>query len=269
MKKLLLSLSLFVGFGSFGQVYYNASMAADFANGSIIEADGDTNNWTLLDVSAFAAPMNSFGEALCSFSYSNSEQAALTPDNIYVTPPIDLTGASGAINLTWKAGSSETTASGWYEEYYSVYVFNGTAGAAAAFAGTPLHTGALTAGQQIFNLSYPVSSFAGSDSLFVAIRHHNCTDEFILMIDDINVSGTNGINENVISAKVYPNPANDVLNISINEEIESVSIVTLDGKVVATSTGSTVNVAELTSGMYIYEITTANGNVARDTFMKK
>ncbi len=78
-----------------------------------------------------------------------------------------------------------------------------------------------------------------------------------------------GVNENVISAKVYPNPANDVLNISINEEIESVSIVTLDGKVVATSTGSTVNVAELTSGMYIYEITTANGNVARDTFMKK
>jgi hypothetical protein len=268
MKKLLLSLSLFVGFGSFGQEYYNASMGADFANGSIIEVDGDTNNWLILDVSAFAAPLNGFGEALCSFSFINGI-GPLNPDNIYVTPPIDLTGASGVINLSWKAGSSEATSTTFYEEFYSVYVFNGMSGAAAAFAAAPLHTGALTAGQTIFNLSYPVSSFAGSDSLLVAFRHHNCTDEYILMIDDINVSGTAGINENVINANVYPNPANDVLNIAINEEIESVSIVTLDGKVVATSTSSTVNVADLTSGMYVYEITTANGNVARDTFVKK
>jgi len=78
-----------------------------------------------------------------------------------------------------------------------------------------------------------------------------------------------GINENVITTSVYPNPANDVLNIVASEEIATVSIVTLDGKVVANASSSSVNVAELKSGMYIYEVTTTSGKVSRDTFMKK
>lgn len=78
-----------------------------------------------------------------------------------------------------------------------------------------------------------------------------------------------GIDENVITTSVYPNPANDVLNIVASEEIATVSIVALDGKVVANASSSSVNVAELKSGMYIYEVTTTSGKVARDTFMKK
>lgn len=77
------------------------------------------------------------------------------------------------------------------------------------------------------------------------------------------------ISENVIETSVYPNPANDVLNIVASEEIATVSIVTLDGKVVANASSSSVNVAELKSGMYIYEVTTTSGKVSRDTFMKK
>jgi len=83
------------------------------------------------------------------------------------------------------------------------------------------------------------------------------------------VTSTASINENVISTSVYPNPANDVLNIVASEEIANVSILGLDGKVVATSTTSTVNVADLVSGMYIYEVTTSTGKVSRDSFMKK
>lgn len=80
---------------------------------------------------------------------------------------------------------------------------------------------------------------------------------------------TASINEGTITTSVYPNPANDVLNISTSEEIANVSILGLDGKVVATSTTSTVNVADLNSGMYIYEVTTTSGKVSRDSFMKK
>lgn len=78
-----------------------------------------------------------------------------------------------------------------------------------------------------------------------------------------------GIEENTISTSVYPNPANDVLNIVASEQIENVVILSLDGKVAATSTSSTVEVGNLTSGMYIYEVTTTSGKVSRDTFMKK
>jgi len=78
-----------------------------------------------------------------------------------------------------------------------------------------------------------------------------------------------GLTENSIVTSVYPNPATDVLNIVTNEEIANVSIISLEGKVVATATNSAVDISMLNSGIYIYEVTTTNGNVARDAFMKK
>lgn len=82
------------------------------------------------------------------------------------------------------------------------------------------------------------------------------------------VSLTNGINENVISTSVYPNPTNNILNIVSSEEVANVSVVTMDGKVVANSTSTKVDVANLVSGVYIYQVNTAAGNVSRGTFMK-
>lgn len=82
------------------------------------------------------------------------------------------------------------------------------------------------------------------------------------------VNFTAGINENVITASVYPNPASDVLNIKSTEEIEAVVISTMDGKVVAEGTSSSVNVSELNAGIYLYTATTVSGKVARGNFAK-
>jgi hypothetical protein len=77
-----------------------------------------------------------------------------------------------------------------------------------------------------------------------------------------------GVDENVINASVYPNPANSVLNVTASEAVASVTIVTMDGKVVATSNGASVNVADLNAGMYIYTVTTVTGKTANGTFAK-
>ncbi|MES2800521.1 MAG: T9SS type A sorting domain-containing protein [Bacteroidota bacterium] len=77
-----------------------------------------------------------------------------------------------------------------------------------------------------------------------------------------------GINEASISSSVYPNPANDVLNIKMDQEVASVEVLSLDGKVVATSTTASVNVTDLNSGMYIYRVMTASGAIATGTFAK-
>lgn len=82
------------------------------------------------------------------------------------------------------------------------------------------------------------------------------------------VNFTAGLNENVIDAVVYPNPANNVLNIQAKEDLTSITVTTMDGKVVATSTTSSVNVAELTSGIYMYQAVTVSGKVARGNFAK-
>ena len=82
------------------------------------------------------------------------------------------------------------------------------------------------------------------------------------------VNFTAGVNENVASTSVYPNPANTELNIKTTEEISSVVITTTDGKTVATGNTSNINVSELNAGMYIYQVTTVSGKIGTGNFVK-
>lgn len=83
------------------------------------------------------------------------------------------------------------------------------------------------------------------------------------------VSLTASVNENVVEAVVYPNPANDVLNIKAKEDVTTINVMTMDGKLVASANGTTVNVDGLSAGMYMYEAVTVTGKVARGNFSKK
>jgi len=71
-----------------------------------------------------------------------------------------------------------------------------------------------------------------------------------------------------IVASVYPNPASDVLNIKSAEVIASVSVVTMDGKVLLTSASNSVNISELNAGTYVYIVTTVSGATAIGNFAK-
>ena|SRR6218665_1585096 len=92
-----------------------------------------------------------------------------------------------------------------------------------------------------------------------------------LWLDDVQLSfGTANLNETVIDANVYPNPAIDVLNIEVTgETIATVNITTLDGKTVSVSTSGKVDVSSLNAGMYLYNVTTATGKVSTGNFIKK
>ena len=87
----------------------------------------------------------------------------------------------------------------------------------------------------------------------------------------VSQGGSSSIESNaVISAVAFPNPASDLLTVSVEgEEVVAVSVVSMDGKVVSTVEGSVAQVAELTAGMYLYEATTASGLVVRNAFIKK
>ena len=97
-----------------------------------------------------------------------------------------------------------------------------------------------------------------------------------LFLDKVEITNsTVGVDEvTTASASVYPNPATDVLNFKLEGvDATSITIFGLDGKIlisqsVSGATGS-VNVAELNSGMYIYQIATVNGETVKSTFVKK
>jgi hypothetical protein len=80
-----------------------------------------------------------------------------------------------------------------------------------------------------------------------------------------------GINEanTLKTVIVYPNPANEVLNIKIEEEIQSVVLTSIEGKVVYQGNESSVNTSALRSGLYVYEVTSVTGKVAVGNFIKQ
>ncbi|PKP23760.1 MAG: hypothetical protein CVU06_06605, partial [Bacteroidetes bacterium HGW-Bacteroidetes-22] len=69
-----------------------------------------------------------------------------------------------------------------------------------------------------------------------------------------------GIDEgSKVAVAVYPNPANDVLNIRTANRIVEVRILNLIGQVISSSNASTLNVSELPTGTYLIQVTTDNG----------
>jgi hypothetical protein len=94
-----------------------------------------------------------------------------------------------------------------------------------------------------------------------------------LMIDDVRFLGNAaGIEENSLTINAYPNPANDVLNISISEEASSVLVISMDGKIITrqevNGNSTSIDVTALSSGIYFYEVVTTSGNTVRNSFMK-
>lgn len=118
-----------------------------------------------------------------------------------------------------------------------------------------------------------LSQYSGM-TIFIMFVHYTIDDN-LLFIDDILVTGTNptGMDEyyNQVSFGVYPNPAQDEVNLNINMTEPSdvnVSILDLTGKEVIAAPQQNlaegmqrvaVNTSTLTPGMYLVKVTTATG----------
>lgn len=81
-----------------------------------------------------------------------------------------------------------------------------------------------------------------------------------------------GVSDNAVksSLKISPNPAVDVVTVTANKEIKSVSIIDLSGKKVKTEvTSGKVNVSSLAKGTYILQVNYGNGGVENTKLIKK
>lgn len=276
MKKILLSISALMTVASLNAQtnVLTANDAATFGTWSTVDVDADTYDWGIYDFAASTAThLNPLGEAAGSQSWDPTA-GPLTPDNLLISPATTLPASSAftSMTLTWDAASAEDAGSSWAAETYSVYLVTDPNTVAAA---TPVWTGTLADGGTVYNQSVDIAGYAGTTS-YLVFRHHNTNDMNLLVIDNVSIDyvpNSASINENTLTASVYPNPANDVLNIKLNENATSVSIIGLDGKVVATqhvnATTAQVNVSNLVAGVYVYEIVAENGAIVRNTFVKK
>lgn len=192
MKKILLFIFLlFIGQAVQSQITYLNETWDTPGAWSVTDEDGDGFTWDLFDLTAQGTALDAQGAIAYSESYDafNGTGNIYFPDNYLISSAMDLSAETGTVMFDFSLGSVESTGSGFYEEFISVYVLNSPVLPTAAdiLLETPIYSQALTAGQTMFPQSFDISSFAGQSQVYVVFRHHNCSDEFYIVLDDISV----------------------------------------------------------------------------------
>jgi len=119
-----------------------------------------------------------------------------------------------------------------------------------------------------------LSSFAGQ-TVYFAFRHHDCSDQDYLAIDDIVITaGGFSVESHLASSfSIYPNPATDVISVSNGvDTIENITITDINGRVVKEVTFGVdqpqINISDLAQGVYILNAT-SNGKTITEKIVKK
>lgn len=174
MKKFLLLFAAVLTFSLMakadGDVFTESFENGYPSNWTMIDADGDGNNW---DITHYV-PAHTGDNSMYSYSYDNAI-GALTPDNYMVTQLVELVPGS---TLTIWASVQDIS---YPEEHFGI----GVSSDAENFTMVAEWTlTAKTPGEWYQYTAY-VGDFAGN--MYLGIRHFNSTDQFMLKIDDVEL----------------------------------------------------------------------------------
>ena len=245
----------------------------DFDNGmpscwTILDEDGDGYSWehSSAPYSYFAPSVDLTGSGndgstgfMLSGSFSNVTSEALNPDNWLISPTLAIPSQGGKLSFYVAAQDAS-----YAEEHYGVYVST-TGVAPSNFTllyeetidedGGPRTQGAWK--QKNVNLPY------AGQNIHIAIRHFNCTDMFLLNLDDFTVTAGTGVESHGVKTVVFPNPANNVININSSSNINRVEIFNMMGQMVGNynvnDVNTQINTSNFANGVYTVKIETENG----------
>ncbi len=150
--------------------FEDADQAGEF---TLVDADGDGKGWTWINDKVKA---HSGAGVMYSASYDTS--GALTPDNWIITPKVKLGGQFSF----WAVAQENMTT--YANEKFQVYLYEGDEWTSVDdfVAISDIYTTTVDYQQVVADLS----AYEGYG--YLAIRHFNCTDQFWLDIDDIEVT---------------------------------------------------------------------------------
>ena len=213
-----------------------------------VDNDGDGYTWGQYSYSPHTGD----------YSYASASWVSgnvLTPDNWLITPTLVI--PSNGATLKWFVAAQDAD---YPDEYYEVRVStNGTT--LSNF--TTVFTETLTT-DQWEERTVSLANYAGQN-VNIAFVHTNSSDVFMMKIDDISVTAGVGINEVETSTSIYPNPANNILNINASSNINKVEVYNMLGQNVMTVSvndiNTSINTSNLSEGMYMLKLHTDNGIV--------
>lgn len=192
-------------------------------------------------------------------------QFAVANDDWLISPPIDLSGATGSSLSIWVKSLSDTYGLERYR--IGVYVGSGTPTSGSDFT---IISGGTNLVAPYPNWAERVQSLSAYDGQTIRIGINYVTsDAYMFMIDDFRVSATTLSNSDfeMNSLSFYPNPATTILNItnSNNFDIKNISVTDINGRVVKNQAGSLtqINVSDLNAGVYFVTIEAAEGKTTK------
>jgi uncharacterized protein YegP (UPF0339 family) len=168
--------------------------SGDLSGWTTADEDGDGNNWA-------ATPGQGVGGSTTAQSESWNG-AAYTPDNWLISGAIDLSTAGASTLLDfWRKAQDQT----WPAEKYTVYLST-SGNTVADFTGANGHI--ILPQETVMaddwqKRSISLASYTGG-TVYIAFRHHDCTDMFRLNIDDVEIY-ENATVDGGITAFVAPN----------------------------------------------------------------
>ncbi len=156
--------------------FWNLNTNDQLTGWSIIDSDGDGNNWGYGQITE--------GDYVLVSESWTQESGAISPDNWLISPEITL---GGTLKLNaW--GIDEN----YYQEVFCVYVAPASAVGESTVDLTQFEaiTPDITATASKTEYSFDLSRYSGQGVF--AIRHYNCSDMNMLLIDDITVLSPTG-----------------------------------------------------------------------------
>jgi len=229
---------------------------------------GDLNGWTATDIDADAHnwivdAFNTHGGSYAAASASwDQTDGALTPDDILVSPAIDLSSATGTVFLEWYIGAQDQA---WPSEVYRVLV--STTGGTDLTNYTEVYPdetvqAAGPDGNNYWKRTADISAYDGQ-TIYICFQHHNCTDMYWILLDDISVYENTVVDGGLTAITAPNNDAGCTLTASENVAVTvfnyggsaitdfSVSY-SVDGGTPVVETVTGVNIAPSTSYDYTF-----------------
>lgn len=266
MKKttLLFIFSLAVSIGAHAQLFFDDFEDQDISDWTLLDEDGDGYNFMAYDPSIAQNGINNY---MSSESW-NPNSGPLLPNNYAISPAVDVTN-NVDLELNYLVGGADPA---YYSETYTVYVSTGntiadfmnpaiTVSFSENIGNDPAAAG------EFVSRTLDASALDGASTVYIAFRHHDVSDEFIINFDDVSLIGnTLSINDFNLNA-IFIGCKDRVVTISNIQDKANYRILNVAGQEVLK--GEThletqnIDASNLASGIYIVEVTDANSNAQK------
>lgn len=226
-----------------------------FENGlgdwTLVDADNDGFYWMLAsDYELESGYVHNGEDCVLSMSYDNESGEPLLPDNWLISSLIQLP-ANNALELSWFDAALDED---YPADHYSVYIANDNT--VEAFLATEAVFSISLSTDEWTKRTLSLAAYEGQE-VYVAFRHHDCTDEFVMMIDDIAIlqPGMPSLSLHGPSTVI----AGDAATFTATCDVNDATIQwTLEGATPSTATGTSVVATWDEEGIYTITVVATN-----------